>query len=153
MMKYILSSVAIFSLAMGCASQKAKTEVDRKVSEESVTMTPGETAAKGRDAILQSKYLTEAQKTKILGIMTNTQVKSVALREETARLKAVLFETLGEKNYKADQVAVIKSRLKKIENEKMDLMFSSLDQVKEVLGVSDDEHRNAELRRVYHDLL
>jgi Spy/CpxP family protein refolding chaperone len=150
-MKKIFFTLLLSSLALGCASSAEK-EVETQVSQEKPATAPGEVAGRGRDAIMNSKSLNEEQKKKIVDLMAKVQVENNTLKEETTKLKMTLFKSIAEGGYKAEQVNVMKSKLQKLENKKMDLMFSSLDQVKDILGVP-DKNKQQDYSDIYRAMM
>jgi Spy/CpxP family protein refolding chaperone len=139
-LKNLAMLLLLTGLMVGCATAANK-EVDKKVAGEQSSSAPDAIIQSGHEAIMNSKNLTDEQKQKIVGIMARVRAENLALKEESTKLKIAFFQTLGEKDYKADQVAVIKRRLQKLQNKKMDLMFSSLEEVQGVLGVKSEKDR------------
>jgi len=100
-----------------------------------------EATANGRWDIMSSPHLTLEQKTKIMQLMNQTQEKVASLRQTQSDLKAALFRSLSEGKYDKKKMNSFKRQMKKIEGEKMDLMFSNLDQIRLILGDMTDENQ------------
>lgn len=156
MKNYLVLSLPLIlssTLLGGCATQaKKEKEMDQKVTQEVSVGLPGEAAAGGIDAIENSQSLTTAQKEKIRALMKSTQAEVQNLRIETNKLKATLFKSFANGTYAAEDVSILKKRLTKLEEKKMDAMFSSLDQVQKILGYSPRKPIDFEIHNLYRDL-
>jgi Spy/CpxP family protein refolding chaperone len=131
-----LTFLAIGLLALaGCASTAEK-NVNAEVKQQEGIHTTAQAATTGRMEIMASDKLTKEQKDKFMELMGKTQAKTVSLREESAKLKAALFEQLTQAKYDHKEISVYKSKIQKVEKQKMDLMFNSLDEVRKILGAS-----------------
>ncbi|MGE4133002.1 MAG: hypothetical protein AB7F86_15275 [Bdellovibrionales bacterium] len=127
----LLSSIILG--AAGCATTAEK-NVENAAHAQVGTESPTHAAASGRQAIMHSDKLTSEQKTKFLDLMDKTQAETKWIKEQEGRLKAALFEDLTAGKYEAKEISAYKSKLKGLEQKKLDLMFSSLDKVRSILG-------------------
>lgn len=137
MKKRIFSSivaVALASIVVSCTSKEVKNEVTTKADNESTTLVPGEIAEKGRKAIMESKSLSNDQKEKMMTLMNKTHADILFLKQETGKLKAVLFKDLMSGKSTKAEIKEIKKRISALEQQKMDLMFNSLDEAQKIIG-------------------
>lgn len=150
----LVGSLLLIILAGGCATPVAKErEIDKKVDQEVVVGFTGEAANIGQEAIEESANLTEEQKNKIRALIKKTQAEVQEIKIETNKLKATLIKSFSDGTYKAEDIRILKKRLTKLEERKMDTMFSNLDEVQKILGYKpksrDIEH---ELRNLYREM-
>lgn len=142
-------SVLAACIAMAaCSSSPVETKVQADAEQQKDIHTTAQAATTGRLEIMTSSKLTNEQKEKFMNLMGETQKKTLTLREQSAKLKAALFEQLTQGKYDHKEVSVYKSKIQKIESEKMDLMFASLDEVRKILGVS---LRDPEVMQFYRE--
>lgn len=134
-MKKIIVTLLLPGLWMGlsaCATQAEK-QVDAQAAEQSAIQSPNQAAYSGRFAVRVSEKLSGDQKVKFLEIMDQTQAKVNDIRAQEGQLKAAMFQSLSEGNFNDSEMNVFKKKLKKLEGQKLDLMFSSLDDVRKLL--------------------
>lgn len=144
-MKYALLLIAF--LALGCAAESKKEEVQPPTTTQSgISNMPDATQA-GRMDFMTSPNLTPEQKDKFMKLMSQTEVKMAGIKQDQANLKAALFRSLSEGKYNKKDVNSYKSKIKKLESKKMDLMFSNLDRAHEILGK--DFENNPDFVRAY----
>lgn len=130
----LFNLISIFALALlvGCASTiEKKVEQDIVQQPESTTR---EAVASGREAIMNSSYLSAQQKTKMLSLMDKTQSEMAVLRQNEAQTKSSLFKYLAAGKFEDLEISTYRSKLEKLENQKMNLMFSNLKETRKILG-------------------
>lgn len=141
---WTLTTVGLLTGLFGCASTAEK-QVQKEVAEQKAIETPAQAAASGRFAIRFSDKLSETQKTQFLNLMSRVQDQMTVLRTQEGQLKAALFQSLADGRYNQSEISVFKSKLKKLENKKLDIMFASLDEVRGILGKSPDPDRDFQM--------
>ncbi len=129
----LLYSTIVLAGVLGCATQAEK-QVETDISHQPAISTPQQAAEEGRATILHSANLTEEQKLKILGIIDLTKEKTKDIKAQQAKVLSSLMQSLSKGSYVDKEMNVYKSKLQKLENEKMKLMFSSLKEVKMIIG-------------------
>lgn len=137
-MKYlamILAGVGIIACA-----QLPTSEVEREAAMQPARPMHGELAAKGLDAIDDSK-LTSAQKEALKSIHFRMVSETFRAQEETSQLKGVLFETITKAPYDAKKVEAIKQKIVTLNDKKINSMFWALNEVEKVLGHADPEQK------------
>lgn len=118
---------------MACATPAEKV-VDHKVEEQAAIESPNQAAHAGRFAIRASDKLTEEQKTKFLNLMNKTESQVNEIRMKEGQLKAALFQDLAEGKYNQREIQIVKNRLRKLEIQKLELMFDSIEEIRVLLG-------------------
>lgn len=148
----LAAALIMTALMSACASQEVKKEVTNKADQETATLVPGEIAEKGRKAIMESKSLSADQKEKMMTLMNNTHAEILNIKQETGKLKAVLFKDLMAGQSTNAEVKEIKKRITKLEQQKMNLMFSSLDEAQKIIGKSSaSSEEMQEIMRLHYD--
>jgi hypothetical protein len=95
---------------------------------------PSEAQVGARFDIMGSPNLTIEQKNKFIQVMNETQTQVTSIKQREGDIKAHLFRSLATGKYDRKTVDSAKKQLRKLEDEKMNLMFLSLDRVREILG-------------------
>ena len=130
----LFNLLLIFALALsvGCTSfTENKIEQDIAKQPESTTR---EAAVSGREAIKNSSDLSPEQKAKMLLLMDKMQSEMAILRQNEAQTKSSLFKYLAEGKFENPEIWTYRSKLQKLENQKMNLMFSNLKETRKILG-------------------
>ncbi|PWU21957.1 MAG: hypothetical protein C5B49_01805 [Bdellovibrio sp.] len=134
--------LATIPVVLACASEEKKAEqrVENEQNMQIGVSSPKQAANVGRLAIERSEKLTPAQKEKFIAILNKTQTETLAIKEQEGQLKSALFQDLASAKYDDQMVRVYKSKLQDLEKKKLDLMFSSLDQVRDLLHAEKVDH-------------
>jgi len=139
-MKRLTSRLVIVGLVgglmlAGCASTKKLNEqVDNQIASEKV----GDgSASKARDAIWNHPNLTEDQREKLLSLHKEVLLKSSQIREEAAKTKGVFFEALFSNQKNEKKLTLLKRRLIKLNQRKMELMLTSMSRARKIVGKSE----------------
>lgn len=103
----------------------------------------------GRLDILTSAGLTEEQKMQFMSLMNDTHLKVAKIKQKEGEIKSTLFRSLAEGIYNQKLAESSKLELRKLEKEKMRIMFSSLDKARSILGTS--IRLDPDIFRGYHD--
>ena len=123
--------LALIGLA-GCTSTAEKT-IAKDIAQQPES-TSAQAAVSGRKAIETSDKLSVEQKQKMLSLMDQTQVEMATIRKNEAQVKASLFKYLAAGNFENREISAYRHKLKKIEDKKMDLMFSNIKETRKILG-------------------
>lgn len=140
LIRFLVVSFVAVSL-FGCAGKSAKqeSEIQKEVQAQPVREMHGGVAAKGVEAILTSKTLTDDQKRKLVEVHGEMSKDIFKIQEETSQLKGVLFETLTTKPYDRSKVKALRKKLVSLNDKKMGKMFEALDKVQVILGEKREE--------------
>lgn len=138
-------------MAFGCAQKQVEKQVDKEVSAEPARPGRRELSAKATDAIESSKTLNESQKERLHQLQARIAAENTKLREETSKLKGVLFETVTTLPYQPSKVDVIKKRLAKLNQDQLNLMFGALHEAEEIIGYTENTDRREMLQTIFED--
>ena len=142
-------ATAVFVVS-GCASSNSK-RIDQDLD---ARLQTAPTAANyeqfGKNARKQIKdsSATSEQKAKLLQLQRDTQDKSIQLRDQYYKLRSLLIQDLAAKNYDQDEVEAIKNRLKKVEDQRLQLIYTAVDQASAILG-HDQVDQNVQIMRTF----
>jgi hypothetical protein len=142
-------------LALGACStdSKKEREIDRGIAQESPTLDVHESVESASKIIQNSKKLTEAQKVKMLALVQRTHVDLDALRSSGSQIKSAMFKSLAGGTFLPMDIGILKLRLRENENKKIDVVFSSLFEVREILGYDPQPAPlDFELHNLYRDM-
>ncbi len=128
---YFFSALA--TLTLSACSSSPKHETTQQEPPSARVESTSEAAQIGRFDIMTSPDLTAEQKTRFMKVMNETQTKVAIIKKEESDVKVLLFRSLAKGQYNRHEVNRYKTQLKKLEDKKMNLMFTSLDQVKDIL--------------------
>ena len=116
------------------ASKSVEKQVDQKVAQEKPATQPGELATRGFEAWASSSNIDLDQKSKIWTIQAATGRDAIRIRNEITMTKSALFKELAKGDYSTKLVDGFKTKIVKLDRERLDIMFAALDKVEEVLG-------------------
>ncbi|MCO4792356.1 MAG: hypothetical protein KC493_01495 [Bacteriovoracaceae bacterium] len=140
-MKLILI-IGLMGLLTSCASSS-----DRQIEEEKThvrkNMSKKEMSDKMIKILESSKRLTKKQKEDFLVLHSNVKQDVTVVNDELRRLKIVLFQTLAKGEYKRKKIDLIKKKIVKQYNKRLNIMFDALYKFQKILGVgSGDFYQN-----------
>ncbi len=139
--QYFVVLSFILMLVGGCAWQKREQqELDVKVAEEPVK-TQADLESQSRQIIEGAGHLTLEQKQALLELRSSNRKQSEALREESSKLRAVLLTEITAEKLDQAQVSLIKKRIKKNEDQRLNLVFGSVAKANRILGRPSAENR------------
>ena len=134
-----------FSLAtVGCHSVDRK--VDQLVAKETPASHGDDLTRRGFETWASSAELDLDQKSKLWTIHAATAHDAVRIRGEITKTKSALFKELAKANFDQKLIDGFKSKIVKLDQERLDLMFKALDSVEAALG------RGRESRQYYRYL-
>lgn len=93
-------------------------------------------AGLAKDIIANSKELSQDQKTKLSSLQEETMKKVGAIREELEKLKLSLVQTALEPKMDRKAYKTLKKQITKLEKERMELGFKSIDKAREIIDPS-----------------
>jgi hypothetical protein len=122
-------------LMVGCATNGTLSkELDAKLSEQKAPTGIEQIGKEARSGIRNSKGLTAQQKEKLLALQRHSETKAKELRETSLKLREILIRDLTSSNYSDQEVALIKDRLKGVEDQRLSNIFDTVDQVNSIVG-------------------
>lgn len=138
-MKKFTSVMLVFGLALGLAacgsaSKSEQAALDQKVSSEVPVRSPEQMLSRAAASFSNIEGLTTEEKMKLTEVYTNTYVKSMDIRKEIGQSKSLLFKTLAKKDYKDSEINALKKKIVQLDQNRLDLMFKTLDDVQKIVG-------------------
>jgi hypothetical protein len=145
-LSFVFVSTAIFS---GCSttSTKVNQDLDSRLQAMPDISSYEQLGNDARQEIKDSG-LSADKKAQLPQVQRTTQDKSTELRSQSYKLRALLIQDLASKQYDGDEVEAIKARLKKIEDQRLQLIYTAADQINTILG-HDREGQNARIIRSF----
>lgn len=134
-------------LFTGCVSKKTNETLNEKVAESKVN-TKTELQDDVKTAVENAKNLTPAQKQQLFELHNQTQAKMASYQQECLRLKSVLIKDVISPDYNGKEVNLIQSRLRKIENRRLNTMFETIAKANKIMG-REAMHNEAILQSMY----
>lgn len=143
--------ILLFGLSLGaCAHRQVEDEVNREVAAQPSRPMDGGVAYKGLEAI-ESSRLSDDQKNQFRELQTRMMVETAQNRDDTSKLKGVLFETLASPQYDRSKVEEIKRRLVKLNQARMENMFRALEEVQKIVGYLPPRERQEAMGSILRD--
>ena len=90
--------------------------------------------AKGFEVWATSANLTADEKSKLAVIHTSTGRDAMRIRSEIGKAKMEMFGELAKANYDKKKIDSLKKQIVKLDSERLDKMFKSLEEVEKLLG-------------------
>lgn len=132
---------------VGCAAPGGK-KLDAKVANETEVSRPADLHEEISQLIKTEPGLSDVQRARLLQLQANTIARTSDLRDHSLRLRSLLMEELLSPGYDADEVGLIKGRLKKIEKQRLALLFDSVEQANQILGHDGNGHEEM-MKRIF----
>lgn len=129
----LLSVSALF--LGGCNTTDEK--VEQRTAKETPTRDMGELTTRGFETWAGSANIDIDQKSKLWTIHSATARDAFRIRGEISKAKTALFKELADGGRDMKMIDGLKKKIVKLDQERLDLMFKSLDSVEKVLGTSD----------------
>ncbi len=123
-----------------CASKKNKA-LDDKLSKEPEISSRKQLQSRAQASIDNAVNLTAEQKEKLSALRLNVSNQMNEYNKQSLELRSILIKDLLSSNYNHEEVGLIKSRLRKLENKRLSAIFESIEKANVILG------REAELNR------
>jgi len=122
-------------ITSACGSKDKKPdELDQKISTQAPADTPNQIMERASMAFANAEGLTQEQKLKLSEIYKRVYTESMQIRRDIGQSKSLLFMTLAKTNYKASEVTELKKKIVNLDQKRLNLMFSALDDVQSVVG-------------------
>lgn len=132
-MKTLLLAL-VLAFSFGCATG-VKKEISHDKEQMSSVQSREMMVEKMRTALEQSDKLTDSQKDQFIQLHDKTMMKTMAINEDIAKLKVILFKEFAGEKYNGRKVSELTRQIKKLHNQKMDVMLGALGKAKKILGV------------------
>ena len=130
----IIMASACFAGLASCATKEINKQIDAGIKEEPPVQTASELSQNIDTVINQGANLTPEQKTKLLQLHKTSRTKMQDLSEQSLQLRELLVRSIMDPDYKDQEVNGVKKRLKKVEEKKLAMIFSTIDDANVILG-------------------
>lgn len=127
-------AVMVLLLFGGCSHAQMDRDIDQKVQGEGEIHGAGALDEKTKQWIETAEGLSGEERRKLLELEATTNSRLHEMREESLKLRALLVRDLLQANDLSDECSRIEVRIKKLENERLQTMFSAVRQVNQILG-------------------
>ncbi|MGZ3650201.1 MAG: hypothetical protein ACXVB9_20535 [Bdellovibrionota bacterium] len=127
----MILAFAFAALSACSGTQKA---IDTKVAQETAVKNNADLRSEADRMIENDAALNADQKQRLTALRTSISAQTSDIAKQELRLRSVLVEELLSPNYSIDEVALIKKRLKKLEKQRLSLLFNGVDQANAILG-------------------
>jgi PBP1b-binding outer membrane lipoprotein LpoB len=131
-MKLILSSLFIAAALLGCASSGNK-KLDQKMAQESKVSSTSDLRLEAQKSIESAINLTSEQKEKLNQLRKSVSNQTDEFNKKSLELRSILLTDLLAPNYNANEVRVIKSRMRKLEDQRLSMIFDAADKANVIL--------------------
>lgn len=143
-MKSILLVLAIGVFSISCT--ETKREIESEVQKVARTSDREELRQRTKEILAESSKLTPDQKESFLELHDEVVEQVESIEDRMRKLKIVLVQHLAQQEYSKRKVSELKRQLKKLNNEKFDVMIDAMSDAREILGV---EFKNIHPRHGY----
>lgn len=133
---YLLLGLSLIGLSIGldgCASGLNK-KVDSEVAQETAVRTHSDLQAEIDQLVDSAPGLTQDQRKRLTALKNGTRGQLDTLYAESLRLRSLMLKKLITTNYNDDEVQLIKSKIKNVENDRLSVIFSAVEQANTILG-------------------
>ena len=141
---YIIMILGSTFLFMSCAHHQTQQTIDQKLQTVPATITPQALYDKAGDLIKNSPDLTAEQRNQLTDLHNKTHDELFKLQEQSLKLRDLLITDMVQPNYSVDEITQIKKRLKKVEQNRLNVVFNAVDKASVILGRS---HGNYDIMR------
>lgn len=132
--KIYLLPLLLSMISCSSASKKEVTELDLKISAQAPADSPDQIMERAALAFSNAEGLTAEQKLRLSSIYKRVYVESMRLRREIGQSKSLLFMTLAKVTYKESEITSLKKQIVSLDQQRLNLMFTALDDVQKVVG-------------------
>ena len=129
----ILSS-ALLTTAQGCAHSQLENHLDAKLDKEPATETRAQLATEEKTKVAGDTAVSSEKRAAIEQVIQDARTRTDAMREESLKLRAVLVKDLVSADYDVQEVEMIKSRIRKLEQDRLSEYFGAIRETNRILG-------------------
>ena len=148
-MKKIFLVCALVFVSSCASQQKAKKEVQEKISQEKVRENEA-LGEKFQMMVKNSKTLTAEKKDQLMKIFNETRDKNRSLQNESYKARSVLIQELLGSKVDRRQVRILKKRIRKSENERLKITLDAIDRIS-IMVAKDPERQEIMDQMLYVD--
>ncbi len=134
----IKQSLILFLLlaSAACTSKAVREEalMNSEVKAQPPADTPEKIVGRAAEAFSNVEGLKPEQKAKLSDIYVRVYTDSKLIRREIGQSKSLLFMTLAKPDYKESEITMLKKKIVTLDQKRLNLMFTALDEVQKVVG-------------------
>jgi len=139
--KIILIGITLITL-QGCAHTLVEKRIDEKLTQEKGFNTSNDLKLEATLLIEKAPGLNSKQKENLRELRDSMSAQMESLRIESLKLRALLIQDTLASADNSDEVALVKERLKNIENKRLSFVFDAVEQANSILGRQAPENQN-----------
>lgn len=119
----------------GCSSaKKDETQLKQEIQAQAPADSPDQIMQRAAMAFSNAEGLSADQKLRLQAVYSRVYSESMKIRREMGQSKSLLFMTLAKVNYKAAEITSLKKKIITLDQRRLNLMFSALDEVQKIVG-------------------
>jgi hypothetical protein len=131
----VLSGVALALLASGCShTPQTESRLDARLAEEPAVATHAELSQRVTEEINRATQLDDRQKDELNVLRKTVEGEQHQIKTESLKLRSILVRDLISPSYDAEEVALIESRLKTLEDRRLSSLFKGVEAANHILG-------------------
>lgn len=135
-MKYSTALILVLAcLAFtSCTSKETKKELDTKLEQEPNSMRQTDVQAEASRLIETTPGLSDEQRKNLISLRNSIQSEMAEINQQSLELRSVLIKDVMDSKVKIAEIDLIKSRLRKVETKKLNVLFGAVDKAEKILG-------------------
>ncbi|MGZ3694277.1 MAG: hypothetical protein ACXWQO_08755 [Bdellovibrionota bacterium] len=146
----VLSSLTLFIIvtsAVGCASAPEK-RINEKLAQSEPVSSRAELRKEAQELIVNDKGITPDQKKQLSMLLTDVSEKIDSANKESLQLRSLLLKELLQPEYQMAEISVIKKKMRKNDEIRLNAMFDGAEKANKILG-----RQPAEKKQIYRSFL
>jgi hypothetical protein len=144
-MKNISWCVGLAALSLtvlnACSNTEANRKLDEKLNAEPAPASSEALRNEARTMIESSKTLSQEEKTKLLALGDSVRADTQVTRDESLKLRALLIKEITAEPYNANEVNLIKKRLKANSDKRLEVIYKAVESANQILGHNEEKQK------------
>jgi len=137
---FVSLGILLFAF-LGCAHGAMEQNLDAKLAQETAVHNRTDLRKEATQLVKLVPGLSEEQRTKLSNLRESTRVQMDDLSTRSLRLRSLMLKDLLSATDNGDELDLIKQRLKDVENSRLNLILSSVEEASRILGKEASQHR------------
>jgi uncharacterized protein HemX len=151
-MQKILLVLILATSLVSCASHKKK-QIEQEKAQVGSVSSNADMARKTREMLDKSDKLTQQQKDDFMRLHDKVIADVQGINEELRKTKIVMFDNLLNDKYDVKKMELLQSSIRKLMNQKMDVMTRAMVEGKKILGVNTRDVYKETFLSIHYDHL
>jgi hypothetical protein len=157
-MKNTKVALIVFSimtvLLASCAEKEVEKNIEKKISQETQINTQADLNLETNQLLENMKGVTETQRAELIALREKTRLQSQDLTKESLRMRSVLIKELLSTHYNQAEVSLIKNKIKKTDEKKLNIFLEAVTASNKILG-RENRRRETDFETMYisHDFM